>query len=108
MTRTIYLALFSNGTRPAHKAIFVPTGDVGMVGKFVHITGNTAIGFFLQFKRNYDLGATQRKHLTIPLAEIDERFVADTVGNGQPAVDTTARDRLESAATIVLPPGQPF
>ncbi|KAJ5161044.1 hypothetical protein N7492_006436 [Penicillium capsulatum] len=38
--------------------------------------------------------------------EVDERFITDTVGNGHPGVDTTARDRLESVATVVQPPGR--
>lgn len=106
MARTIHLAIFSNGARPAHYAVFVPTGDAGKVGKLIHVTGTTATGFFREFKRNYDFSATQRKHHIIPLAQVDERSITDTVGNGQPAVDTTARDRLESVATIVQPPGR--
>ncbi|KAJ5475755.1 hypothetical protein N7499_002958 [Penicillium canescens] len=106
MVRTIHLAIFSNGARPAHYAVFVPSGDAGKVGKLIHVTGTTATGFFREFKRNYDFNATQRKHHIIPLAQVDGRFITDTVGNGQPGVDTTARDRLESAATVVLPPGR--
>ncbi|KAJ5095302.1 hypothetical protein N7532_007593 [Penicillium argentinense] len=63
-------------------------------------------GFFREFKRNYDFSATQRKHHIIPLAQVDERFITDTVGNGQPSVDTTARDRLESTAIAIQPPGR--
>lgn len=106
MPRTIHLAITSNGRRPAHQAVFVPTGDAGAVGKVIHVTGNAATGFFLEIKRNYDLEATARKYLLIPLAQIDERFVRDTVGNGEPGVDTTARDRLESAAIVAVPPGR--
>lgn len=106
MPRTIHLAIFSNGARPAHYAVFVPSGDAGKVGKLIHVTGTTATGFFREFKRNYDFSVTQRKHHIIPLAQVDERFITDTVGNGQPGVDTTARDRLESAATVILPPGR--
>lgn len=106
MGRTIHLAIFSNGAQPAHYAVFVPTGDAGKVGKLIHVTGTTATGFFREFKRNYDFSATQRKHHIIPLAQVDERFITDTVGNGQLTVDTTASDRLESVATIVQPPGR--
>ena len=72
----------------------------------IHVTGTTATGFWLEFKRNYDLERTDRRHQLIPLAEVDERYVTDTVGNGDATVDTTARDRLESAATVVQPPGR--
>ncbi|KAE8386915.1 hypothetical protein BDV23DRAFT_133270 [Aspergillus alliaceus] len=106
MTRTIYLAIFSNGARPAHFAVFVPTGDSGKVGKLIHVTGTPATGFFLEFKRNYDLSVTQRKHQIVPLAQVNDQYVADTVGNGQTSADTTARDRLESVATMVTPPGR--
>ena len=72
----------------------------------IHVTGTTATGFWLEFKRNYDLERTDRRHQLIPLAEIDERYVTNTVGNGDATVDTTTRDRLESAATVVQPPGR--
>jgi len=106
MPRTIHLAVFSNGARPAHYAIFIPTGDMGKIGKLIHVTGTTATGFFLEFKRNYDFSVTQRKHQIIPLAQVNEQHIADTVGNGQASADTTARDRLESVATTVQPPGR--
>ncbi|KAL4780677.1 hypothetical protein BJX76DRAFT_350806 [Aspergillus varians] len=73
-------------------AVFVPTGDVGKVGKLIH--------------RNYDFSVTQRKHQIIPLALVNDQCIADTVGNGQPSADTTARDRLESVATVVPPPSR--
>lgn len=106
MPRTIHLAVFSNGARPAHYAIFIPTRDTGKIGKLIHVTGTTATGFFLEFKRNYDFSVTQRKHQIIPLAQVNEQHIADTVGNGQASADTTARDRLESVATTVQPPGR--
>ncbi|KAL4811873.1 hypothetical protein BDW67DRAFT_171139 [Aspergillus spinulosporus] len=68
MSRTIYLAIFSNGARPAPYAVFIPSGNAGKVGKLIHVTGTTATGFFLEFKRNYEFSLTQRKHQLIPLA----------------------------------------
>ena len=91
MTRTIYLAVFSNQTKPAHYSVFIPTGDTGVVGKLIHVTGNTAMGFFLEFKRNYDFRATKRKYQIIPLAQVDDQYVADIAGNTSSS-DTTARD----------------
>ncbi|KAL5364029.1 hypothetical protein BJX96DRAFT_167963 [Aspergillus floccosus] len=107
MARTIYLAVLSNGARPAHFSVFIPTGDKGETGKLIHVTGNPATGFFLQFKRNYDLATSEySKYSLIPLSQVDDRLIKDTVGNGQTAEDTIARDRLESIATTVLPPGR--
>jgi hypothetical protein len=60
MVRTIYLVIFSNGARPAHYAVFVPSGDAGKVGKLIYVIGTTATGFFRELKRNYDFNATQR------------------------------------------------
>lgn len=39
------------------------------------------------------------------LAEVDERYVADSVGT-EKSIDTIARDRLEFVATVVKPPGR--
>jgi hypothetical protein len=104
MTRTVHLVVFGNGPRPAHFAIFIPNGDAGLIGKTIHVTGNPAAGFFLQFKRNYNLKETQRYHEIIPLAQVDDRYIKDTPGDE--SLDTTARDRLESVATVVPPPGR--
>lgn len=108
MTRHIYLVIYSNGSRPAHQALFIPTKNTGSKGKVIHVTGNTATGFFLQFKRNCDFALEDRKYQVLLLAEVDDRIVrdTDTVGNGEPVEDTIARDRIESVATTVLPPGR--
>lgn len=108
MTRHIYLAIYSNGPRPAHQALFIPTKNTGTKGKIIHVTGNTATGFFLQFKRNYDFAIEDRKYQLTLLAEVDDATQrdTDTVGNGEPVEDTIARDLVESVATTVLPPGR--
>lgn len=106
MPRTIYLAVFSNGAKPAHYAVYIPTGGTGEVGKLIHATGNPAMGFFLEFKRNYNFSTTQRNFQQIPLAQVNDQLIIDTGRNERPAVDTTARDRLESVATTVQPPGR--
>ncbi|KAB8218746.1 hypothetical protein BDV33DRAFT_205151 [Aspergillus novoparasiticus] len=111
MPRLIYLALFSNGPHPAHWSIFIPTLSTGQQGEIIHVTGTTVMGFFLEFKRNYDFAIEDRKYQIIPLADVEERFVTDAVGDGTLSCHTTARDRLESAATVVKPPGpsrEPF
>ena len=106
MARTIYLAVYSNGRKPAHVAVFIPTGDQGDKGKIIHVVGNPATGFFLQFKRNYDFALDDRKYQILTLATVEDRLAKATVGNGEPGEDTIARDRLESAATVVQPPGR--
>lgn len=76
MVRSIYLAVFSNGARPAHYSVFVPTGNIeGTTGKVAHVVGNPATGFFLEFKRNYDLKSEERKYQLIPLVQVDEKYV---------------------------------
>lgn len=102
MSRTIYLAVFSNGARPAHWAIFIPTPDTEHKGKLIHATGSTATGFYLEFKRNYNFVRTSRQYQIIPLAQVNDQYIADTGSD----TDTTARDRLESAALDVQPPGR--
>ncbi|KAL2869210.1 uncharacterized protein BJX67DRAFT_347861 [Aspergillus lucknowensis] len=45
-----------------------------MAGKVIHATGNTATGFFLQFKRNYSFIFTNRRYEIIPLAQVDSQL----------------------------------
>jgi hypothetical protein len=68
------------------------------------VTGTTATGFHLEFLRNYNFLSTLRRYQAIPLAQVNEKYIANTVGNGKRSQDTIARDRLESAATVVPPP----
>ena len=105
MPRTIYLAVFSNGVRPAHWAIFIPTSGTEHTGKLIHVTGTTATGFYLEFKRNYNFVQTARRYQIVPLAQVNDQYIADTAGGGATR-DTTARDLLESAATVVQSPGR--
>ncbi|KAF2864680.1 hypothetical protein BDV95DRAFT_655704 [Massariosphaeria phaeospora] len=104
MARTIYLAVFANGSKPAHWAIWIPTSGGEFVGKLLHVTGNPATGFFLEFKRNYDLRTTTRGYQIVTLAQARDQDVTDTPG--ALSKDTTARDRFESTATVVRPPGR--
>lgn len=104
-SRAIYLAVYSNGARPAHYAIFIPTLADEQKGKVIHVTGNKATGFFLEFKRNYDYHLEDRKYQTLHLADVVSHLVHDAIGDGKPSLDTIARDRLESLAITVPPPG---
>ncbi|KAF2653102.1 hypothetical protein K491DRAFT_680795 [Lophiostoma macrostomum CBS 122681] len=107
MARMIYLAVFSNGSRPAHWAIWIPTAGLpGQTkGKLLHVTGNTATGFHLEFKRNYNLESTNSRYQIFDFAQVHDQFVTDTPGTSV-MTDTTARDRLESTALGVTPPGR--
>lgn len=80
----IYLAIYSNGARPAHWAIFIPTLAHEQSGKAIHVTGNTATGFFLEFKRNYDFRIEDRKYQTLHLADVPSHLVHDAIGDGKP------------------------
>ncbi|KAL4905915.1 hypothetical protein BDW74DRAFT_152279 [Aspergillus multicolor] len=106
MPRTVYLAVFSNGSRPAHQSVFVPTGNTGTKGKLIHVDGNPAYGFSLEFLRNFDFADFPTLYRIIELGAVDDRFVTDTPGNGQLSKDAIARDRMESVATLVPPPGR--
>jgi hypothetical protein len=57
--------------------------------------------FSLNFKRNYDFAVTLRKYQILPLVQVNTQYITDTVGNGQLAQDTTARDPLEAVPKIV-------
>lgn len=48
---------------------------------------------------------TLSEYKLLPLAEVDDKYVADPVGT-EKSIDTIARDRLESVATVVKPPGR--
>lgn len=105
MTRTIYLALFNNGPKPAHYAIWIPKPNTSL-GKLLQVDGNPATGFHLQFVRNCNIVTdTLSEYKLLPLAEVDDKYVADPVGT-EKSIDTIARDRLESVATVVKPPGR--
>ncbi|KAH7380250.1 hypothetical protein DE146DRAFT_793487 [Phaeosphaeria sp. MPI-PUGE-AT-0046c] len=110
MTRTIHLAIFSNGSKPAHWSIWIPTAGQESMGKLIHVTGNPATGFFLEFKRNFDrthdIDFTETEHQIIELGQISDGYVKDLVPMAPQTRDTIARDRLESAATTVAPPGR--
>ncbi|KAF2690335.1 hypothetical protein K458DRAFT_413135 [Lentithecium fluviatile CBS 122367] len=104
MARVIYLAVFTNRTKPANWSIWIPTRGQGSKGKMINVTGNPATGFYLQFKRNYDFDFTKTKHQIIELGQIHDQYVTDLDPALPSTVDTTARDRLESVATTVPPP----
>jgi len=72
----------------------------------IHVVSNPATGFFLEFKRNYDFQFTRTKYTIIPLGQVSDRVVVDGATSMTATRDTTARDRLESSATVVSPPGR--
>lgn len=106
MSRPIKLAVFSNGAKPAHWGLFVPDTDNPLIGKIIHVTGNPAIGFFLEFKRGYNFTITRRKFEIIDLAVVKSSAVSNAPNPGGGSADTIARDQLESFATTVQPPGR--
>ncbi|KAL4790213.1 hypothetical protein BDV19DRAFT_382500 [Aspergillus venezuelensis] len=96
MSRTVYLAIFSNGPQPAHQSLFIPTGNSGKKGKLIHVDGNPAYGFWLESLRNFDFAEFDSLHQLVELGLVESQYSKDTI----------ARDRLESVATMVPPPGR--
>ncbi|KAF2682663.1 hypothetical protein K458DRAFT_405426 [Lentithecium fluviatile CBS 122367] len=103
MARTIYLIVFKSAgpARPAHWPVFIPTTGKEYQGKMLQANGNPRIGFFLEFMRNHDLHNTFNDYKVIPLADVEDCFLKDTVGDGKALTDSTARDRIESIATAI-------
>ncbi|KAL4948088.1 hypothetical protein BDW69DRAFT_189598 [Aspergillus filifer] len=93
MSRTIYLAIFSNG-------------NSGKKGKLIHIDGNPAYGFWLEFLRNFDFDDFESLYRIVELGSVEGQYVKDTPGNGKQPKDTIAHDHLESVAPMVPPPGR--
>ena len=55
---------------------------------------------------NYNIVTdTLSEYNLIPLAEVEDKYVADSVST-EKSIDTIARDRLESVAIMVKPPGR--
>jgi hypothetical protein len=61
-------------------------------------------GFGLEFKRNYDLTKTKRRHEALELAEVDDQHVVDVPGDGRATIDINPHDTLETEARKVDPP----
>jgi hypothetical protein len=81
-----------NTGRPAHWGIFIPTTGSATKGKMIHVVGNPATGFTLEFKRNYNIGQTTRAHELVELCQVADNLVNDAVSDGTPSADTIGRD----------------
>ncbi|KAJ5884035.1 uncharacterized protein N7473_010921 [Penicillium subrubescens] len=83
---------------------FRPNGQGRQGGKSHPCHWESCHRILPRFKRKYDFSKTPREYHIIPLAQVDERFVAAKAANVPQGRDTIARDRLESVATSVQPP----
>lgn len=104
MSRTVYLVIFNSPLFPAHWALWIPLTDNQSVGKLLHATGDAAAGFQVAFERNYDLGATTRRHQVLPLAQVSDQYVVDIKGDGSRSQDQIAYDYLEQVTLRIPPP----
>ena len=62
---------------------YLPTDGQMAKGKLIHVVGNPATGFALEFKRNYDFEQTSRGFRHIPLAQVNDQHVRDTDSGGR-------------------------
>jgi hypothetical protein len=133
-TREIYHVAFSNGWRNAHWAIFIlspdavplpvppstsdtatvkssvtdsTTSSIPSTGHIIHVIGNKATGFTLEFKRNYSFLDQERRFVITSLGSVSAKFIRERpYDKGKGAVsDATPTDRMEMYATMVKAPG---
>ncbi|KAL4925796.1 uncharacterized protein BDV17DRAFT_270953 [Aspergillus undulatus] len=73
MARTIYLAILSIGSQPAHQSVFIPRGNTGTKGKLIHVDGNPAYGFSLEFLRNFDFADFPTTYQILELGKVGDQ-----------------------------------
>jgi len=105
MTRQIYIFSYSNPTFAAHWAFWIPTIDNPKVGKVIQVTGDAISGYEHEFKRNYDVTASNRIPSINLLSSVEDRFVVDVPGDGSQTEDMTPHDAIEHAALAIHAPG---
>jgi hypothetical protein len=76
-----------------------------VVGKVIHAVGTPFTGYNVQFKRNYNVEATNRQVQQFFLTTVGDQIVQDMKGDGKVSVDTEACDTLETKAKQVEAPG---
>jgi hypothetical protein len=107
MSRKIYLISYDSPLFPAHWALWIPSASNPSLGKIIHVTGDAAQGFELQFKRNYDISITQRKHHIIPIGSVDNSHIVDGPGGRTVTDDVpTEGDTLEETAAKIPAPAK--
>ncbi|KAF2118705.1 hypothetical protein BDV96DRAFT_642883 [Lophiotrema nucula] len=106
MPRTVCLVIFNSPLFPAHWGLWVPSTDQPSIGKLLHASGDAATGFEIAFERNYDLGATTRRHQVLQLAQVLDHYVVDVKGDGSRTKDQIAHDYLEEVALSVPAPAR--
>jgi hypothetical protein len=133
-TREVYHVAFSNGWRNAHWAIFIPSPDavplpvllstsdtatakfsvtdstttsIPSTGHIIHVVGNKATGFTLEFKRNYSFLDEDRRFVITSLGSVSAKFIRErSYDKGKRVVsDATPTDRMEMYATMIEAPG---
>lgn len=104
-TRTIYLISSRNvPSQRAHFSIFVPSAADPNTGTLIHAVGAPMAGYILEFKRNYCPDATQQRHETFAIGQVQSSNVVDST-NTAASKDSTPRGNIEIAASQVPTPG---
>jgi hypothetical protein len=104
-TRSIQLVRYREASsQRAHFAIFVP--DVGIPGQgtLIHVVGSPMTGYSLEFKRQYNLEATNRRHDTVTIAQVPAQHVA-ILPDANLSRPDLPRTNLEQVACEIQPPG---
>lgn len=91
----------------AHMALFIPHADNKDIGKVIHATGDSRMGFEQEVKRNYDAVDSTRRPVRYALGTVDAGLVEDVVGNGELVIENppVAQDEIERIVLTVPAPG---
>lgn len=104
MSHKIYLLKYPAPLRQrSHFAIWAPSAEDSSIGKIIQVLGTPFTGFSLDIQQGYHISKALPKPVVIELGVFNCQIVTETHVGQLP--DTTARDKLESVARSVAPPG---
>ena len=68
-------------------------------GKLIQALGDPVTGFTVTFDRNYDMAETTDNEI-IPLPQVDDSNVIDTVGDGARKTESTWEGNIQAQDTL--------
>ncbi|KAF5852151.1 hypothetical protein GGP41_000884 [Bipolaris sorokiniana] len=100
-TRTVFLIVYAAArVQRAHFSIWVPDAEGAQQGSRIHVVGNPMIGYFLEFKRDYEPLETKRVLQLIEIGPVLVQHLSEISSEAQ----DMPRNNLEMAATQIQPP----